>query len=180
MPWNASILVIANRTADSEELLVALDRRAKLRPTTFMLVLPALSCSAGARVAATERLRDALKRARQRGLQIDGTVGDSDPIVAVAEAFHPGRYDEIVVCTLPLGTSRWLMIDLPHRIGRLTGVLVDHVLALAPEPNAPMSSSKRLRPGTRAGSRGPTQLPTRHPVRAGLDPRRHRNTGRFD
>ena len=35
------------------------------------------------------------------------------PIVAVQEEWNPGRYDEVVVCTLAAGSSQWLQIDLP-------------------------------------------------------------------
>jgi len=39
-----------------------------------------------------------------------------------------------VVSTLATGTSRWLQIDLPHRLDRMTGVPVRHVIGTAPAP----------------------------------------------
>ena len=44
-----------------------------------------------------------------------------------------GKYDEIVVSTLPTGASKWLQIDLPRSVQRITGVQVEHVVA-APRP----------------------------------------------
>ena len=75
---------------------------------------------------------------RSAGLAVDGQVGDQDPIAAVHEAWDPTQYDEVVVSTLPTGTSRWLQVDLPHRIERLTGVRVTHVVA-SPKRAAPQA-----------------------------------------
>jgi hypothetical protein len=66
---------------------------------------------------------------RAEGLTVDGRVGDQDPIAAVSDAWDPTQWDEVVVSTLPTGTSRWLQVDLPHRIERLAGVTVTHVVA---------------------------------------------------
>ena len=43
--------------------------------------------------------------------------------------WDPAKFDEIVVSTLPTGTSKWLQIDLPHRVERITGMPVEHVVA---------------------------------------------------
>ena len=63
-------------------------------------------------------------------------LGDADPIVAVQEAWDPGRYDEVVVSTLADGASRWLQIDLPHRVAKLTDCQVRHVAVPARRPGA--------------------------------------------
>jgi hypothetical protein len=47
----------------------------------------------------------------------------------VSEAWDPAHYDEIIVSTLPTGVSRWLQVDLPHRIAKLTDAPVAHVVA---------------------------------------------------
>ena len=54
-------------------------------------------------------------------------LGDVDPACAVIEVWDPRRWDEILVSTLPTGTSRWLQIDLPHRIARAVDAPVHHV-----------------------------------------------------
>ena len=129
MAWKTSVLVVANVTAASDELLAALRARAERGPTDFTLLVPA---AAGEGRAARDALARAVDRMRKAGLEVDGSVGDSDPVVAVHEAWDPRRYDEVIVSTLPTGASRWLQIDLPHRIERLTDVPVRHVTSKPP------------------------------------------------
>jgi hypothetical protein len=75
---------------------------------------------------------------QEAGLNVNGSVGDSDPVVAVHETWDPRRFDEIVISTLPTGASRWLQIDLPHRIERMTDAPVRHVVSQpASEPKPP-------------------------------------------
>ena len=42
MTWKTSVLVVANQTADSDELVRALTGRTARGPTEFTLLLPAL------------------------------------------------------------------------------------------------------------------------------------------
>jgi hypothetical protein len=126
MDWKTNVLVIANRTADSPELLDALHARAARGSVAFTLLLPKNGTD---RRDAELALEASLERIRQAGLSIDGHVGDSDPVVAVQDAWDPARYDEVIVSTLPTHSSRWLLIDLPHRVARVTGATVTHVVA---------------------------------------------------
>ena len=132
MAWRFSILVVANVTADSPELIDALRERAVRDPCSFTLVVPAPVTGSAGREAAAARLNTALAHMRAAGLEVAGTVGDHDVIAAVLDAWDPRRYDELVVCTLPTGTSKWLQVDLPHRIQRLTDARVQHVGAQPP------------------------------------------------
>jgi hypothetical protein len=69
-------------------------------------------------------------RLRAEGLEVTaGSVGDPDPVAAVQDAVNFESYDEIVVSTLPGGISKWLKMDLPHRVERSTGLPVTHVVA---------------------------------------------------
>lgn len=137
MDWKTSVLVVANVTASSDELLSALSERAAQGPTQFTLLLPA---TGGDSDSARRELARALERMRGAGLEVSGKVGDRDPVVAVHEAWDPRRFDEVVVSTLPTGASRWLQIDLPHRIERITDAPVQHVESKPPEKPRPTYS----------------------------------------
>jgi hypothetical protein len=131
MAWEFSLLVVANVTAGSEELLDSLRTRAEQGACRFTLVMPATGAEARTRLDA------ALERMREAGLEIEGRVGDPDPIVAVMDVWDPMKFDEIIVSTLPTGSSRWMGIDLPHRLEKLTSVPVLHVVSKPPQAEAP-------------------------------------------
>ncbi|MBV9193724.1 MAG: hypothetical protein JO168_06220 [Solirubrobacterales bacterium] len=138
MTWKRNVLVIANVTAASKELLATLKQKSADGACSFTLIVPATPFGGG-REAAGETLDEALAQLRDAGLEADGSVGDGDPLVAVSEAWDPKRYDEIVVSTLPMRFSKWLHGGLPERIGRLTGAPVAHVVS--EPPKAPLASS---------------------------------------
>jgi hypothetical protein len=129
MAWTFSVLVVANVTATSEELLEAPRDRAGRDSCRFTLVVPAPAVGPVGREAAEKTLAEALDHLRAAGLEVEGVVGDHDPIAAVTDEFDPQRYDEIVISTLPTGVSKWLQVDLPHRIEKSAGVQVTHVVA---------------------------------------------------
>jgi hypothetical protein len=126
------VLVVANRTAQSDELLEALRERGARGPASFTLLVPAaweVGDPHGGREAALRRLRGALRRLRDAGLQVEGVLGDPDPALAVEQIWDPERFDEIIVSTLPAPISNWLKLDLPRRVKRCTGTSVQHVIA---------------------------------------------------
>lgn len=127
MPWTTKLLVIANRTVDSDELVEALRARAAAGPLHVTLVAPAET----ARGEIEGRLGRALERLTAAEIPATGSIGHRDPIVAVQETWDPRRFDEVVVATLPADESRWLSCDLPRRVERLTGARVTHVVAAA-------------------------------------------------
>ena len=135
MTWTHNVLVIANVTATSGELMDVLVSRAAREPSTFTLVVPATPFGGG-RAAAVAKLNDALDQLRSAGLEVDGAVGDADPILAVTDTWDPKRHDEIIVSTLPTHSSKWMHAGLPERVGRLTGAPVTHVVSLPPKPAA--------------------------------------------
>jgi hypothetical protein len=134
MAWKSSLLVVANVTADSDELVATLKARAERGPSVFTLLVPATGGGRPGREAAQEQLEAALSRAREAGLEIDGEVGDADPVIAVKEAWNPSQHDEVIVSTLPTDASHWLQMDLPHRIERITGTQVTHVVSVPRKP----------------------------------------------
>ena len=132
----ANVLVVANRTAASDELLEALVQRVERGPAQFFLVVPATPRGAnwmtdmyGGHEGAEQQLGLALARWRDVGLECDGMVGDPDALAAASDAANAGSYDEAIVSTLPKHLSKWLHLDLPHKVAHATGLPVEHVSA---------------------------------------------------
>lgn len=128
----ARILVVANKTAESPDLLEAL--KSKGTEHEYVLVVPAgggaLEKAAdpdAAREHTQPHLAAALQKLRGEGFNVDGSVGDSDPVAAVQDACNFGEFDEIVISTLPHRVSKWLNVDLPSKAARATGLPVTHI-----------------------------------------------------
>jgi hypothetical protein len=134
MAWLTKVLAVANVTADSDELLDALRARSEAGAVRVTLLVP---CTGGARRSAESQLERALERLRQAGIEAEGEIGAPDPVAAVGEIWSPGRFDEIVVSSLPEGASRWLESGLPRRLERLTDARVTHVVARTAQPRPP-------------------------------------------
>ena len=142
-------LVVANQTLGGEDLVDLINQRKKAEPSEFFLVVPATptlemvsgvegipvlggstvmpSSREHARELAQKRLDEALAQLRELGAEVDGRVGDPDPMHAVETAMKGRQFDEIVVSTLPKRVSRWLHQDLPRRLEHRTGLPVTHV-----------------------------------------------------
>jgi len=137
MSTKARVLVVANRTVDSSELISALRQRAARSPAGFTLLVPAvprgLSWAVDMKAGGPEaelRAKAGALQMRSCGLDIEAvTVGDPDPLAAVGDILLAGRFDEVVVSTLPHGVSHWLRLSLPQRLRRLTDLPVLHVTA---------------------------------------------------
>ncbi len=131
----AHVMVLANRTADARELVDALLHRGERGPIAATLVMPA--------PASRERLDAVLQTWREAGIErCNGIVSQSGPLEALAEAWDPMRYDEVVVCTLPGESSRWIRSDLPHSVARYTGVQTQHVVARGQAAGPPVSPAR--------------------------------------
>jgi nucleotide-binding universal stress UspA family protein len=133
--WKRNILVVANVTATSPELVRALKAQVEKSPAAFTLIVPATPFGGG-RAAAKAKLQEAVNQLREAGIEIDGHVGEPDPVVAVTEAWDPKRYDEIIISTLPMRVSKWLHAGLPERCAKLTGAPVTHVVSEPEKPAA--------------------------------------------
>jgi hypothetical protein len=164
MAWTFSVLVVANVTATSDELVAALRERAERDRCQFTLVVPVPGVGPAGHAAAERTLADALERLRAEGLQVQGAIGDHDPVGAIDDVWDPTRFDEVVISTLPTGLSKWLQVDLPHRAERATGVQVTHVVS-QPPPQAPRAEPVR-RPEHNDGILSPlTALTGKRPER---------------
>ncbi|HSC20199.1 MAG TPA: hypothetical protein VLC07_00550 [Solirubrobacterales bacterium] len=142
------ILVVANRTAESPELIAALRERAAGVPSSFTLLVPAvphgLAWAADMKAGWTEavgRAECAAGRMREDGLALEEViVGDPDPFAAVGDAMHARQFDEVVVSVLPRKISGWLALGLPARLRRAIDLPVVQVTAQGqPQPAAPVA-----------------------------------------
>jgi hypothetical protein len=129
--WKRNILVVANQTATSPELLMALSERANEQPTAFTLVCPVVP-GAGKGLGTASDLDSAVARMRDEGLEVtSATLGTWNPCAAVEDVYDPGYHDEIIVSTLTPSTSRWLAMAAPQQIQRRTGATVRHLVGSA-------------------------------------------------
>lgn len=144
-PVSQRFLVVANQTLGGEALTAKLhELTAGVRCAVRLLVpvidtagsnqsgFPAIDLFSSdrhsiARLLAEGRLKHELERLRGLGVEAAGEVVDADPVNRIMEVLGEEDLDGIVVSTLPRRMSRWLVMDVPHRIGRLSDVPVTHV-----------------------------------------------------
>ena len=136
------VLVLANETANSGELLDELRRIGADTAAKYFVVVPAspietgvaathgpLDLAEATQQAAQQRLDYTLTTLRSDNLDADGALGDYRPLRALAkavDAFHP---DQIVIATLPPEYSVWHRFDVVDRARAEFGVPVTHVVA---------------------------------------------------
>jgi hypothetical protein len=141
------ILVVADKTAESPDLIAVLHRRAEDDGAAFTLLVPAvphgLAWVADMKAGWSEavaRAERAANRIRREGLELeDAIVGDPDPFAAVGDVLHVREFDEVIVSVLPKSISRWLALGLPARLRRTTDVPVVQVTAHSQPTPAPVS-----------------------------------------
>ena len=137
MADKARILVVANRTAESPELLAALHERAVRGPCEFTLLVPNATHglhkvvdpedqSKGEAEATIELALPLLEDAS--GGPVDAMIGVPEPLAAIQDAVNLHGFDELIISTLPTKVSKWLKLDLPHKAAGL-GVPVTTVTA---------------------------------------------------
>jgi len=134
----ASVLIVAGWTAATPALLEAVRARAARGRARFHLLVP--NPSEHAEITDGERKRHHEEGERVLALALplieeaagapaDGSVSiRHDPMDAIEETLHEGDFQEIIVATLPHGVSRWLHVDLPHRVSHL-GLPVTTIVA---------------------------------------------------
>ena len=134
------VLIIANKTLGGAEML---DRVGQLNSpagaASFYLLVPATPVGESPweggdyrRQAGVEeagrRLEQGLELISELGAAVDGEVGEADPIDAVRALFDRGlSFDRILLSTFTIGLSRWLHLDVPHRLGRVTNLPTEHI-----------------------------------------------------
>jgi hypothetical protein len=143
-------LVIANQTLAERELTEAIRERLEAGPSSVYVLVPntragdlASRVARGAPLApavgeatvdtmATEhaqhRLGQLMDDLRGLGADVDGGLGDEDPLEATTQLLERQQFDEIILSTLPQPISRWLGMDLPRRLHRHSGLPVTTII----------------------------------------------------
>jgi hypothetical protein len=135
------VLVVANRTAATPALLDAVRERAARGQCTFTLLVPnpvtGLDRVMDPEDHAADEAQPVLELAlplleEAAGGRVEGMVGDAEPLAAIQDAVNIHGFDEIIISTLPTRVSRWLRLDLPHKVAGL-GLPVTTVTARSRE-----------------------------------------------
>jgi hypothetical protein len=134
----AEVLVVANLGPASDALLEALQRRMGEGPARFKLVIPATPHVRGVPDAAApgiakgeqeaeDYLEEALEKLRSAGLQVEGNVGDAEPLASIEDATNLGHFDEIIISGRSGPVSRGLKLDLASKARAASGLPVRYV-----------------------------------------------------
>ena len=72
------------------------------------------------------------------GSQVEGLIGDAEPLAAIQDAVNLEGFDEIIISTLPTRVSRWLRLDLPSKVAGL-GLPVTTITATGREAQSALT-----------------------------------------
>jgi hypothetical protein len=130
------ILVVANETLYGEALRSEIAHRSRGRQAEVRVVCPALNTKIkhwvsdedDARRQAQDRLDTVLAQLRSQGLQVEGDIGDSDPVQAMEDALRVFPADEAIISTHPYGRSNWLERNVVQRARERFALPVTHVV----------------------------------------------------
>jgi hypothetical protein len=128
---NANVLVLANQTVVSDELLDRIRKRSAQGKAAFLIVAP--QGDDEAHDDADRRLRRALTELLSEGVNAHGQIVHPDPYTAAMHVVNDERVDEIIVSTFPGEKSGWLRRDLVERLRKDTRLPVEHVISPVPQ-----------------------------------------------
>jgi hypothetical protein len=124
----ARVLIVAHKTAATPGLINAVRERAARGPAKFTLLVPRAAHGLHKVVDPEDQAADESKQTLDHALpllsdaagsDIEGLIGDADPMAAVQDAVNLHGFDEVIVSTLPVRLSRWLKLDLPSKVAGL-------------------------------------------------------------
>src|SRR4051794_38493942 len=136
----ARILVVATEELSGDELAKLLSEHAGDGEPEIRVLAPAVTESPlrhafgdvdEAIEHARQRLDRSLEHVRDHGIDVSGSVGDSDPVIAIEDQLAEFDADEIVIVTRPETEAAWLEGDLFERARRkfeppITHLTVEH------------------------------------------------------
>jgi hypothetical protein len=132
-------LVVANQTLIGEHLVKEVRARLASGRCEFHVLVPATHpndfavwTEGEAQAFARRNLAQALEVFRKLGANVNGEIGDEEPLTAIRDVLREQEFDEIILSTLPPGISRWLGQDLVSRVERGFAIPVAHVIGDEP------------------------------------------------
>ena len=146
---SSRVLIIANKTLGGEALIERISQlNASPGRSSFFLLVPATPVGESPWDSHDSRRETGIEEAKKRlqqgleaisllGVEVDGEIGTPDPIDALRNLFDRGlSFDRILLSTFTSGFSRWLRLDVPHRLSRVTDLPVEHIESdVAVEPS---------------------------------------------
>jgi hypothetical protein len=137
----ARVLVVANKTAATPQLLAAVRERASRGPCEFTLLVPnathGLHKVVDPEDQSQNEAEDVIELAvplleEAAGKPVDAMIGVPEPLAAIQDAVNLHGFDELIISTLPHRVSKWLKLDLPSKAAGL-GLPVTTVTARSRE-----------------------------------------------
>jgi GABA permease len=131
-----NILVVANETVVSRQLVELIEARAGGGPVQVTVVAPVNQPRQGyvvyydtRKAAARRRLDKTLGLLRKEGIPANGVVIETDPVSALRDAVAQLEPDEVIVSTHPKQKSGWLRRNAVEQMRRVAGdIPFEHVV----------------------------------------------------
>jgi hypothetical protein len=131
------LLVVVGEPIAGPQVRDQIERRTEGKHAAVRIVSPALTDSRlkqamgdvdDAIEEAGDRLEESLDEVRGAATETSGSVGDSDPLLAIEDALEQFRADEILILTHEEGEGRWLEDDMFERARRKFEPPITHVI----------------------------------------------------
>jgi hypothetical protein len=119
------VLLVAHKTAATPTLLEAVRERAGRGPAIFTLLVPKPTHGLHRVIDPEDQDVDEAEQVLAlalpllqdaAGAPVEGIIGAPSPLDAINDALNTRDFDEVIISTLPTRVSRWLRLDLPHKI----------------------------------------------------------------
>lgn len=135
LPFDVT-LVVANLTSAAPELVERLKAMAdeSEKPKRYVLIVPQDGTNGEHVRSARQRGRRLLASLDDAGIIAAGMIGDPDPYTAIMNAVQYFYIHDILISTLPEGSSSWVANKLVERVRESTHLPVEHIEARVSEP----------------------------------------------
>jgi hypothetical protein len=160
VPESSHILVVAPAEVDGAALREELERHCAADRIEVRLVAPAVTASKfkhafgdvdDAIVAAQRRLEESMQKLRGGRLEVQGQVGDSDPLIAAEDALGSFAADEMLIVTHSGEEAEWFERDLFDEAAERFEPPITHVVLDGANGNRGLAEVEHSGPGVPGG-----------------------------